>query len=307
MIGGVLHRLVATTAAPAQQQQPHPHLSKMPPIVYGTAWKKERTVELVLAAVRAGFRGIDTACQPKHYNEPAVGEAIAQLAQEGVTREQLWIQTKYTPYKGQDPDRLPYKWPAPLEQQVAESVSCSLSNLRVSCLDCLLLHSPLPTHTETMRVWRAMEKSVAQGKARTLGLSNCYDVAAFRRLYEEAEVKPSVLQNRFYERSAYDAELRAACDAHGVRYQSFWTLTANKEKLGAPPVTMAAAAHGCTREQVWMAFTMALGITPLTGTTSEAHMRDDLAAAAELRLSAAEVDEMRGLLAPSKPARKGWF
>ena len=99
------------------EQQPHPHLSKMPPIVYGTAWKKERTVELVLAAVRAGFRGIDTACQPKHYNEPAVGEAIAQLAQEGVTREQLWIQTKYTPYKGQDPDRLPYKWPAPLEQQ----------------------------------------------------------------------------------------------------------------------------------------------------------------------------------------------
>ena len=61
----------------------------------------------------------------------------------------------------QDPDDVPYAWPAPLEQQVAESVSKSLSNLRVNCLDCLLLHSPLPTHTETMRVWRAMEARVA--------------------------------------------------------------------------------------------------------------------------------------------------
>ena len=45
-------------------------LSGLPvPIIYGTAWKKERTAELVVAAVLAGFRGIDTACQPKHYQE----------------------------------------------------------------------------------------------------------------------------------------------------------------------------------------------------------------------------------------------
>ena len=42
---------------------------RMPPIVYGTAWKKERTRELVLQALQAGYRGIDTACQPKHYAE----------------------------------------------------------------------------------------------------------------------------------------------------------------------------------------------------------------------------------------------
>ena len=47
-----------------------------PPILYGTAWKKERTCELVLLALKCGFRAIDTACQPKHYNEAGVGEAV---------------------------------------------------------------------------------------------------------------------------------------------------------------------------------------------------------------------------------------
>lgn len=41
----------------------------MPRLIYGTAWKKERTTDLVVKAVLAGFRGIDTACQPKHYQE----------------------------------------------------------------------------------------------------------------------------------------------------------------------------------------------------------------------------------------------
>ena len=48
----------------------------MPAIVYGTAWKEDRTADLVELALKKGFRGIDTACQPKHYNEPGVGEGI---------------------------------------------------------------------------------------------------------------------------------------------------------------------------------------------------------------------------------------
>ena len=127
---------------------------------------------------------------------------------QGVARDELWIQTKFCPYAGQDPDNLPYAWPAPLEQQVAESVATSLANLRTSYLDCLLLHSPLPTHAETMRVWRAMEARVASGEVRTLGVSNFYDEALFGRLCDEATVKPSVLQNRFYAVFGYDVGLR---------------------------------------------------------------------------------------------------
>lgn len=49
---------------------------KVPQIFYGTAWKKEKTSQLVEKALKLGFRAIDTACQPKHYNEPGVGEGI---------------------------------------------------------------------------------------------------------------------------------------------------------------------------------------------------------------------------------------
>ena len=202
----------ATTSAPASGSQPTP----MPPIVYGTAWKKERTKALVLQALRAGFRGIDTACQPKHYNEAAVGEAIAEA---GIERERLYIQTKYTPISGQDPQRVPYDAQAPVPVQVEQSVAASLRNLRVQWIDCLLLHSPLPTHSETMSAWRAMEAAHAAGHVRSLGLSNCYDSREFKRIYAEAAVKPTVLQNRFYRDSGYDVELRAFCRAHGVQYQ----------------------------------------------------------------------------------------
>lgn len=49
------------------------------PFFVGTAWKKEKTTELVTKAVLTGFRGIDTACQPKHYSEALVGKALQDL------------------------------------------------------------------------------------------------------------------------------------------------------------------------------------------------------------------------------------
>jgi diketogulonate reductase-like aldo/keto reductase len=43
-------------------------MKSIPPVFYGTAWKKEKTAILVETALKQGFRAIDTACQPKHYN-----------------------------------------------------------------------------------------------------------------------------------------------------------------------------------------------------------------------------------------------
>jgi hypothetical protein len=54
-------------------------IATQPPIMYGTAWKKERTKTLVETAIRNGFRGVDTANQPKHYTESGVGEALQAL------------------------------------------------------------------------------------------------------------------------------------------------------------------------------------------------------------------------------------
>ena len=123
---------------------------------------------------------------------------------------------------------MPYDADAPLEEQVRQSVAASLRNLRTTYVDCLVLHSPLPSHGETMRAWRAMERHVQSGEARALGVSNIYDPGALAKLHEEAEIKPSVVQNRFYPDTRHDGEVRQFCRSKGMAYQSFWTLTGNK-------------------------------------------------------------------------------
>ena len=88
--------------------------------------------------------GIDTACQPRHYNEPGVGLAVKKLIDEGfIKRSDLFLQTKYTPIGGQDPNNIPYDPSQPIEIQVEQSFQKSLSNLHTDYLDSLILHSPL--------------------------------------------------------------------------------------------------------------------------------------------------------------------
>src|SRR5262245_62155343 len=65
----------------------------MPSFIYGTAWKKEATTGLVKSAAKAGFTAFDTANQPKHYQEPLVGDALAAFAAEGISRSSLFVQT----------------------------------------------------------------------------------------------------------------------------------------------------------------------------------------------------------------------
>ena len=64
----------------------------IPTLMYGTAWKKQQTATLVYQAIKAGFRGIDTAAQPRHYQEHLVGEGIRQAIEEGIVkRKELFV------------------------------------------------------------------------------------------------------------------------------------------------------------------------------------------------------------------------
>ena len=92
-------------------------LHKRPLLKYGTAWKKQHTAEYVYNAVMAGFRHIDTACQPKHYKEPLVGQGWTEAAKElGLERSDFWLQTKYTSVDGQDRRDMPYDPQLPLDE-----------------------------------------------------------------------------------------------------------------------------------------------------------------------------------------------
>jgi diketogulonate reductase-like aldo/keto reductase len=100
----------------------------------------------------------------------------------------------------------------------------------------------------------------------------------FRALYQQARHKPAVVQNRFYAESNFDTDLRRFCRDRGVKYQSFWTLTANRQALASPEVSQLASSKGLTPQTYMYAFLMSLGyITPLSGTTDSQHMAQDVA------------------------------
>ena len=248
----------------------------MPCLIYGTAWKEKDTADLVEQALLAGFRGIDTACQPKHYDEALVGVALQRVIEQGIPRENLYLQTKFTSLSGQDPARVPYDKSAPVDVQVTQSFATSQHNLQTDYVDGLILHSPYSTHTKTLHAWRAMELIQQAGGARQLGISNCYDLPVLQALYKQAHVKPAIVQNRFYKDTDYDVTLRQWCTAHGIIYQSFWSLTANPHILNSKTLQDLAAQYNKTEAQLFFRYLHQLGIVPLTGTRSPQHMQDDL-------------------------------
>lgn len=224
--------------------------TRIPRLVYGTAWKRERTADLVLQALQAGFRAIDTAAQPRHYREDLVAEGVRRALASGVvaSRSHLYIQTKFTAPGGQDldgPNAPPYDPAAPIAEQVRASVESSLRNFTFpkptagagggagevaaeedkSYIDCLVLHSPMDTYEETLEVWTVLQTFVPH-RIRSLGISNtglkdledifsaAEEVAAAAGVSAD-DLRPVVVQNRFrtYRHSPdpYDVALRKFC------------------------------------------------------------------------------------------------
>jgi len=248
--------------------------SPIPKIIYGTAWKGAATTSLVVSAVLQGFRAIDTACQPKHYREDLVGEALKILQDEhGIKREDLWIQTKFTSLDGQDRNKpLPYDPTKELREQILESFSTSTKNLRTSYLDSYILHSPEDTDEDTMEAWKVLIDLQNAGSVRMIGISNTYDVSTVKMLAKEHKVE--VVQNRWYERNDWNKDVVRYCKANGGMYQSFWTLTGSPNLLADKRVVALATQHSCTPEQIVYRVAQINGVTPLAGSKNDQHVRD---------------------------------
>lgn len=251
----------------------------VPSFVYGTAWKKEATTQLVQLAVVAGFTAIDTANQLIHYQEALVGQALLALSQQGVTRDRLFLQTKFTPTNGQD-HRTPYDASANLTTQVTQSFDSSLAHLHTDYLDSYVLHGPYQRQglgDADREVWAAMEGFYRSGKTKMIGISNV-TAEQLTQLCSQASVKPMVVQNRCYAALGWDNEVREICRAHGIIYQGFSLLTANREVFADPGIRAIAQRLGTGLAQVVFRFAMQVGMLPLTGTTNPQHMKEDLQA-----------------------------
>ena len=247
----------------------------VPSFLYGTAWKEDATEGHVLDALAAGFRGIDTANQRKHYHEAGVGVAIARS---GVPRDELFVQTKFTFRDGQD-HRLPYDPAAPIADQVAQSFASSLEHLGVERLDSLVLHGPSQRDglgPDDREAWRAMEALAAAGRVTLLGISNV-TARQVADVVELARIPPAFVQNRCYAERGWDAAVRAECRKHGIVYQGFSLLTANRRVATNAKVRAIAKRHDLTPAQLVFKFAQQRGMLPLTGTPDPDHMAHDLA------------------------------
>ena len=275
---------------------PAHRLASLPDFLYGTAWKEDRTPALTELALRMGFRGIDTANQRRHYFEAGVGQGLAAAYRAGVvTRAELFLQTKFTHQAGQD-HRLPYDPAADLSTQVAQSMASSLEHLGTDHLDSYVLHGPASgrgwTDDDT-ETWLAMGKERDAGRTRVLGVSN----VSLRHLVQMAAAgleSPAFVQNRCFARLGWDRDVRAFCREREIVYQGFSLLTANPEVLRHPLVGGLAARAGATPAQVVFRFALAVGMLPLTGTSSAEHMGQDLASR-DLTMSDEEVRAIESL------------
>jgi diketogulonate reductase-like aldo/keto reductase len=252
--------------------------SSIPSFLYGTAWKEDRTPALTELAIRCGFRGIDTANQRRHYFEAGVGQALVAAYRAGtVTRDDLFLQTKFTYQEGQD-HRLPYDPAAALSVQVAQSMASSLEHLGTDHVDSFVLHGPASNShwtTGDFETWQAMIKERDAGRTRLLGVSNI-SLAQLRQMARAHAEPPAFVQNRCYARLGWDREVRAFCREHNIIYQGFSLLTANVEVLRHRLVAGLAAQFKASPAQIVFAFARQVGMLPLTGTSRAEHMQQDL-------------------------------
>jgi diketogulonate reductase-like aldo/keto reductase len=250
----------------------------VPPILYGTAWKEDRTQRLTELALKQGFRGIDTANQRRHYYEAGVGAAIsAAVDSKLVARDDLFLQSKFTFRPGQD-HRLPYDPDAPVTVQVQQSFASTLDHLGTETLDSYLLHGPtrrIGLFPDDWEAWRAMEAIHDTGRVRLLGVSN-FTLEQLQRLCQQARVPPRFVQNRCYAAHGWDRLVREFCATNGILYQGFSLLTANAEVMASADLHRISKRHERTTAQIVFRFAIEVGMIPLTGTTDAEHIRADL-------------------------------
>jgi len=203
---------------------------EIPQLGFGVFQVKARdTVEAVSAALRVGYRHIDTA--QMYGNEKEVGQAIADS---GLSRDDVFVTSKLNNNRHRYDDAL-------------RAFDQTLSDLGFERIDLFLIHWPLPAVGDFVETWRALEKIYADGRARAIGVSN-FHAPHLQRVLDETDVVPAVNQIEVHpyltqeQLLAFDAE-------HGIATEA-WSPIARGQVLEDPTILDVAGRTGRTSAQV---------------------------------------------------------
>lgn len=179
----------------------------------------------------------------------------------------------------------------------------SLHNLQTNYIDSVLVHNfraKLQPYEETLTAWRVLEDYVDKGVIRHLGIVSVHDKEYLTKLYSEARIKPTIIQNRFHANRSYDVNLRPTFKEMGLQNQLFWILTgsAGGKVKNNDVVKDLATKKGVSPQVLLYSFTMEIGGAPLIGCKSRDHMKDDVEALVKTKLvwSRDELAQMAGVL-----------
>ncbi|MBQ6647004.1 MAG: aldo/keto reductase [Clostridia bacterium] len=258
----------------------------MPILGLGTyALDYDTCVNSVMALIANGGRLIDTAYM--YGNEAAVGEGVRRAMEAyGVPREEIFVITKLYPSQFSAPE-------AAIEQ--------ALSKLDIGYIDMMLLHHP---GRGDVTAYLAMEKYVAAGKIRSLGLSNWY-IEELTEFLPQVNIAPALVQNEIHP-YYQEREVVPFIQEKGIVVQCWYPLGGRgytKELLGDKTITAIAQAHGVSPAQVILRWDLQRGIVVIPGSSNPDHIRENL----DLFGFALSDEEMRRIEALDRGEKHDWY
>lgn len=250
----------------------------MPQFGLGTFLQPSDSVceQSCLTALKAGYRHIDTA---HAYNDEAgVGRAVKNS---GIPREEIWITSKL--------------WPTEYgEGKTLNAIDEMLERMQLEYIDLLYVHQPVG---DFVGAWKEMEKAVAMGKVRALGISN-FDASdeVFEKIMSESTVKPAVLQIECHP-YAQRLAVREKAKAHNIQVECWFPLggaMSNGALLKDPTIMEIAKAHGKTAAQVILRWHIQEGFSVIPGASNPDYIKENIDIF-DFTLTDDEMAEMRGL------------
>jgi 2,5-diketo-D-gluconate reductase A len=218
---------------------------------------QDETEVAVTTALKEGYRLIDTA--QGYQNEEGVGAA---LAASDLTPEDVFITTKLTnSEQGYD--------------ATLRAFDASMAKLGLDVLDLFLIHWPQPMFDQYVDTWRAFEKLQADGRIRSIGVSN-FEIEHFERLAAETSVVPAVNQIELHPQFP-QAELRAYHAEHGILTESWGPIGQGKGLLEDERIQAVARKVGRTPAQVVLRWHLQLGLVVIPKSVTPSRIAENIA------------------------------
>lgn len=238
-------------------------------------------INSVLSALQQGVRLIDTASI--YNNEVEVGKAIKQS---NVPREELFITTKLYPNQ---------------YANAAMAIDEALKKLDTDYIDLMLLHHPGEYDIEA---YRAMEKAVADGKIRSIGLSNWY-IEELQSFLPQIIIMPAVVQNEIHP-YYQESDVVEYIQKLGIVVEGWYPLGGRgytQELLGNEVINQIAKAHKVSPAQVILRWNLQNGVVVIPGSSNPEHIKENT----QLYHFTLSEEEMNQIKALNRDEKHDWY